>query len=129
MKKVSVNKGKGLKIATNINSLTKRIIAFRDARDWKQFHNPKDVALSMVLEAGEVMEHFQWKNKEEMEKYVKENKTAIGEELADVLYWVLLMSYDLNIDILNALEHKIEINEGKYPVEKAKGKHTKYNNL
>ncbi len=113
----------------NIENLTKRIIAFRDARDWKQFHNPKDVALSLVLEAGEVMEHFQWKNKEEMEKYVKENKTAIGEELADVLYWVLLMGHDLNIDVLDALEKKIKINEDKYPVEKSKGKHTKYNKL
>lgn len=113
----------------DIKLITKRIIAFRDARDWKQFHNPKDVALSLVLEAGEVMEHFQWKSKKEMEKYVKENKTAIGEELADVLYWVLLMSHDLNIDVLDSLEKKIKINEDKYPVEKAKGKHTKYNKL
>jgi NTP pyrophosphatase (non-canonical NTP hydrolase) len=109
--------------------LTKRIIAFRDARDWKQFHNPKDVALSLVLEATEVMEHFQWKNAKEMEKYVKENKVAIGEELADVLYWVLLMSHDLDIDILSALDRKLKINEAKYPVEKAKGKHTKYDRL
>jgi NTP pyrophosphatase (non-canonical NTP hydrolase) len=113
----------------NIKDLTRRIIAFRDVRDWKQFHNPKDVALSLVLEAGEVMEHFQWKNREEMEKYVKENKTAIGEELADVLYWVLLMSHDLNIDVLDALEKKIKINEDKYPVEKAKGNAKKYNQL
>ncbi len=109
--------------------ITKRIIAFRDARDWKQFHNPKDVALSLVLEATEVMEHFQWKNAKEMEKYVRENKVAIGEELADVLYWVLLMSHDLDIDILSALDRKLKINEAKYPVEKAKGKHTKYNKL
>lgn len=113
----------------DIKELTKRIIAFRDARDWKQFHNPKDVALSMVLEAGEVMEHFQWKNKEEVEKYSIEHKEEIGDELADVFYWVLLMSFDLNIDILKALENKIKKNEDKYPVEKAKGKHTKYTNL
>ena len=111
------------------NDLTKRIIAFRDARDWKQFHNPKDVALSLVLEAGEVMEHFQWKNKEEIEKYIETNKADIGEELADVLYWVLLMSHDLKIDVLDALEKKIKKNEEKYPVEKTKGKHTKYNKL
>jgi len=113
----------------DINDLTKRIIDFRDARDWKQFHNPKDVALSLVLEAGEVMEHFQWKNKEEMDVYIKTNKDDIGEELADVLYWVLLMSHDLKIDIFQALEKKIKKNEDKYPVEKAKGKHTKYNKL
>jgi len=113
----------------NINDLTKRIIAFRNARDWKQFHNPKDVALSLVLEATEVMEHFQWKDKEEIEKYVETNKDEIGEELADVLYWVLLMSHDLRIDVLDALEKKILKNEEKYPVEKAKGRHTKYNKL
>lgn len=113
----------------NIKELTKIIIAFRDARDWKQFHNPKDVALSLVLEAGEVMEHFQWKNKEEIEKYIKTNKVEIGDELADVLYWILLMSYDLKIDVLDALEKKIRKNENKYPIEKVKGKHTKYNKL
>lgn len=116
-------------IMKNIKDLTSRIIAFRDARDWKQFHNPKDVALSLVLEAGEVMEHFQWKNKEEMEKHVIENKEDIADELADVLYWVLLMSNDLKIDVLDALENKINKNESKYPVEKAKGKHTKYTDL
>jgi NTP pyrophosphatase (non-canonical NTP hydrolase) len=113
----------------DINDLTKRIIAFRDARDWKQFHNPKDVALSLVLEAGEVMEHFQWKNNEEMEKYVIEKKSEIGEELADVLWWVLLMSHDLEIDVLDSLEKKIVKNEGRFPIEEVKGKHIKYNQL
>lgn len=113
----------------NIKDLTKRIIDFRDARDWKQFHNPKDVSLSLVLEAGEVMEHFQWKNKEEIEQYVKTDKEHIGEELADVLYWVLLMGHDLDIDVLDALDKKIKKNEEKYPVEKAKGNHIKYNKL
>jgi NTP pyrophosphatase (non-canonical NTP hydrolase) len=83
----------------------------------------------LVLEATEVMEHFQWKNREEMDKYIVSNKSDIGEELADVLYWVLLMSHDLDIDVLEALERKIKINEDKYPVEKSKGKHTKYNKL
>lgn len=114
---------------SDVKSLTDRIIKFRDARDWKQFHNPKDVSLSLVLEASEVMEHFQWKDKEEMEKYIVTNKDDIGEELADVLYWVLLMSNDLKIDVLKALEKKIKKNEDKYPVEKAKGKHTKYTKL
>ncbi len=110
-------------------SLTKRIVDFRNAREWKQFHNPKDLSLSLVLEATEVMEHFQWKSKEEMEKYVVTNKEDISNELADVLYWVLLMSSDLNIDVAKSLNKKMEINEAKYPIEKAKGKHTKYNKL
>lgn len=113
----------------NIEKLTKKIVAFREARDWKQFHNPKDMALSLVLEAGEVMEHFQWKNIAEMEEYVKTHKDGVGEELADVLYWVLLMSHDLEIDILQSLEEKLNKNALKYPVEKVKGKHAKYNKL
>lgn len=112
-----------------IESLTKEIVSFRDEREWKQFHNPKDMSLSLVLEAGEVMEHFQWKNGEEMEKYVTEHKDEIGEELADVLYWILLISHDLNINILEALEKKIKKNKEKYPVEKAKGRHIKYTDL
>lgn len=99
--------------------LTERIVSFRDARDWKQFHNPKDLSLSMVLEAGEVMEHFQWKNAEEMQKHIEENRSEIADELADVLYWVLLMSHDLNIDIFEAVDRKMRKNEKKYPEDKA----------
>lgn len=102
---------------------------FRDERDWKQFHNPKDVALSLVLEAAEVLEHFQWKSRLEVKKYLKTNKKNVGEELADVLYWVLLMSHDLGINIKKALEEKLKQNEKKYPVSKSKGKHTKYKRL
>lgn len=112
-----------------IDKMTEKIISFRDARNWKQFHNPKDLALSLVLESTEVLEHFQWKSKEEVEDYVKTNKNDIGEELADVLYWVLLMSNDLDIDILEALRNKIQKNEAKYPIAKSKGVSTKYNKL
>lgn len=114
---------------SDIKRLTEKIKRFRDERNWKQFHNPKDVAISLVLEATEVLEHFQWKNKTEIEEYLKNNKANIGEELADVLYWVLLMCNDLKIDIIKMLEKKIKKNEEKYPVEKAWGKHTKYNKL
>lgn len=113
----------------DIDDLTKKVLAFRDARDWKQFHNPKDCAISLSLEAAEVLEHFQWKNKEEVEKYIKTNKKDIGEELADVLYWVLLMSSDLGIDITKAFELKMKENNKKYPVKKSKGKHNKYTEL
>jgi Predicted pyrophosphatase len=113
----------------NIEELTEKLIAFRDARDWKQFHKPKDVALSLVLEACEVMEHFQWKNDEEIQKYVVDAKEEIGEELADVLNWILIMSHDLDINILEALEKKILKNAEKYPVEKAKGNAKKYTEL
>lgn len=112
-----------------IQRLTKEIIAFRNRRKWKQFHNPKDVSLSLVLESTEVMEHFQWKSPEEIKNYVKKNKEAISEELADVLYWILLLSHDLNIDIEKSLDKKLKINNEKYPVKKSKGVHTKYTEL
>jgi len=113
---------------SDIKDLTEKVLAFRDARDWKQFHNPKDMALSLMLEAGEVVEHFQWKNNKEIEEYVKEKKEEIGDELADVLYWVLLMSNDLDIDIIEATNRKMEKNDKKYPADKAKGSAKKYTN-
>ncbi len=114
---------------SDIKELIKKIKDFRDERDWKQFHNSKDVALSLMLEAAEVLEHFQWKSPKEVDEYTKKNREEIGEELADVLYWVLLMSYDLEIDVKKALEKKLKKNEKKYPVGKARGKHIKYNKL
>lgn len=107
----------------------KRIVKFRDERDWKKFHNPKDQALSLVLEAAEVLEHFQWKNEKEMQEYLKTNKEEIGEELADVLYWVLLMSHDFGIDILEASKKKMDKTEAKYPKDLSRGNHKKYTEL
>jgi NTP pyrophosphatase (non-canonical NTP hydrolase) len=114
---------------TPIEELMKTVVAFRDARDWKQFHNPKDCAISLSLEASEVLEHFQWKSKEEIDAYLAVHTEKVGEELADVLYWILLMSNDLDIDIADAFMKKLEKNGAKYPVEKAKGVHTKYTEL
>lgn len=114
---------------SDIKKLTEKIKKFRDERDWKQFHNPKDIALSLVLEAAEVLEHFQWKSQSEIEEYLKKNKEDVGEELADVLYWVLLMSSDIGIDVKKALIKKMKKNEEKYPPDKSRGKHTKYNKL
>lgn len=113
----------------NIDELTAGIIAFRDARDWAQFHNPKDVAISLSLEAAELLEHFQWKNPEEIKKHLKTHKLEVSEELADVLYWVLLLGHDLKIDVPDALTKKLRKNAKKYPVAKAKGRHTKYTGL
>lgn len=114
---------------SDIEDLQKRIVAFRDARDWKQFHNPKDVAISLVLEASELLEHFQWKSPDEVKKHLKDNKDDVSDELADVLYWVVLMAHDLDIDLSQALQAKMKKNEAKYPVSKAKGSHKKYTEI
>ena len=102
---------------------------FVDERDWNQFHNPKDLSISLSLEAAEVMEHFQWKNPEEMAKHSIDKKDDVGEELADVFYWVLLLANKLDIDLVDAFKKKMDKNRAKYPVAKAKGSHKKYTEL
>jgi NTP pyrophosphatase (non-canonical NTP hydrolase) len=114
---------------SEIKQLTAKIRAFRDARDWKQFHNHKDVALSLVLEASEVLEHFQWKSPKEVEEHGKANKEELADELADVAMYLFELADNLNIDLPNAIDQKMKKNSLKYPIHKAKGRHTKYNKL
>ena len=114
---------------SEIKELIEKIIKFRDERDWEQFHKPKDLAISLSLESAELLEHFQWKNESEIENYIKDSKEEIAEELADVLYWVLLMSNELDIDIVASFNRKMLKNQKKYPVSKAKGNHKKYDEL
>ncbi len=114
---------------SDIKTLSKQVVSFRNKRNWKQFHNPKDLAISLSLEASELLEHFQWKSVVEMEGYVKNNKKEIARELADVLYWVSLIQNHLKIDLIKAFTEKMEENKIKYPVNKSKGKSTKYNKL
>jgi len=113
----------------DLKELQSRIVEFRDARDWKQFHNPKDMAISLVLEAAEVIEHFQWKTPEEIKDHLTKNKQDLSGELVDVLYWVLLMAHDLGINLDKEFENKMQKNEEKYAVEKSKGNHRKYTEL
>jgi len=118
------------KKSATLAELQKKVIAFRDLRDWKQFNNPKDLALSLTLEAAEVLEHFQWKaTKEDIDKHIKTHKKEIGEELSDVLYWVLTMSHDLEIDLADAFQKKMIKNAKKYPIKKSKGRREKYDKL
>ncbi|MBI3624069.1 nucleotide pyrophosphohydrolase [Candidatus Saccharibacteria bacterium] len=109
-----------------MDKLTKRIVAFVKTRDWEQFHNPKDTAISLSLEAAEVLEHFQWKTAKEIKTYLKTHKKELGDELSDVLYWVLLMCYYFDIDVKEAFERKMLKNETKYPAHVVKGRPDKY---
>jgi NTP pyrophosphatase (non-canonical NTP hydrolase) len=110
----------------SFEDLQKKVVEFRDVRDWKQFHNPKDMAISMALEAAEFLEHFQWKNDMEIKEHLRKRKEDVEDELADVLYWVLLIANDLDVKLDQAFLRKLEKSGKKYPIEKAKGKHTKY---
>ena len=112
-----------------LEQMTRQILAFRSARRWEQFHNPKDMALSLMLEAGEVAEHFQWKDLDEAQQHIAAHREEIAEELADVLYWVLLMSHDLKVDLPAAFAAKMHKNDAKYPVERAMNSHRKYSEL
>lgn len=114
---------------SEIKELTKKIKQFRDERNWLQFHNHKDMALSLVLEAAEVLEHFQWKSPEEVVNHGKNLKNEISDELADVAIYLFELADNLEIDLQEAIIRKLEINDKKYPVEKAKGKHLKYDKL
>ena len=118
-----------IKLMTDLEELQRKVIEYRDERSWKQFHNPKDVSISLALEAAELMEHFQWKSPTEMKEHLKKNHDKVSDELMDVLYWVLLMANDLNVDIKKSFERKMNENIKKYPISKAKNSHKKYTEL
>ncbi len=114
----------------DLSILVEELRKFRDERDWKQFHNHKDMALSMVLESAEVLEHFQWKSPAEVDTYAQENKADIAEEIADVLKYLVQLADNIGVeDIVQVALDKLQRDALKYPVDKAKGKHTKYTKL
>ena len=103
-----------------------QILKFRDDREWKQFHNPKDLAISISLEASELLEVFQWSGAD----ISSDNKIEkIKEELADVVNYCVLMADTCGLDLDEIVQEKIKKNNEKYPVEKAKGKSDKYDKL
>ena len=108
---------------SDIKTITEALINFRNERDWEQFHNPKDLALAINVEAGELLELFLWKN------YEDANKEKIKEELADVFAYAFLLADKYQFDVKEILLDKIQKNAAKYPVEKAKGTAKKYNEL
>ena len=112
-----------------VQEIVQKIRKFRDERDWIQFHDPKNIAISITLESAELLEHFQWKDKGEVEQYIHKHKTKIQDEIADVAIYLFELSDNLDIDLLKSIEKKLKKNARNYPVKKAKGKHTKYNKL
>ena len=103
--------------------ITKVLLEFRNERDWEQFHNPKDLALALNVEAGELLELFLWKDSKDA------NIEKVKEELADVFAFAFLLAEKYNLDVKEIVLEKIKKNAEKYPVEKAKGTATKYNEL
>ena len=117
-------------MSDRLNEIVVKLLEFRRERDWEQFHRPKDLAISVVLEAAELLEEFQWKTDEEIKRYLQEGGLSrVREELADIAIYIAIMSHDLGIDLLDEMGKKIRKNEEKYPVEKSKGSSKKYDKL
>lgn len=114
---------------SDIRALQDKIRQFNDERDWGQYHNAKDTAESVIIEAAELLEHFQWKKPEEIEQYVNEHRTEIGEEIADVAIYLFNLADKIGLDLREVIEDKIAKNAKKYPVDKAKGSNKKYTEL
>jgi len=109
-----------------IEDLSQQIRNFRDERDWAQFHNPKDMAIAISIEASELLEHFLWKHPEELDQRVAERRDAIEDEIADIGIYLTELADNLGIDLLAAMSRKIEKNAAKYPAAKVKGSSKKY---
>ena len=112
-----------------IKALQAKIREFRDERDWKQFHNPKDMATAICLESAELLEHFQWRNGAEIDARAIEKRAEITDEIADIAVYLLELADNLGIDITAAINQKMVKNATKYPVAKAKGSNKKYTEL
>ena len=106
-----------------------RIRQFRDERNWKRFHNPKDLAASISIEAAELLELFQWQSAEESARYAVANRERVSEEIADVAIYLIELADVAGIDLAAAIEAKLAKNAAKYPVEKSRGVWTKYTDL
>lgn len=115
----------------SLDDLTRRLIAFRDARDWRQFHSLKDLIVSLNLEAGELLELTQWQSEAAFDKAAQDADThqRLKEECADVLLYLLLIAERTGIDLQAAAAEKIAINDAKYPVDRARGNARKYTEL
>lgn len=113
----------------SLKELRELALRFRAERDWAQFHTPKELAISLVVESAELLELLQWKSGEQLESAIKSKHSEIADELGDVLHSVLLLAHELNIDLGEAFAKKLQKVAAKYPVHKAKGKPHKYTDL
>lgn len=108
--------------------LLEHLISFRRERDWEQFHRPKDLAISLSIEAAELLEWFQWRTDDEISQMlISDKRQQLEDELADVAVYLTYLSHDLGIDLDAAIARKLKKNAAKYPAEKVRGRADKYN--
>lgn len=113
-------------MADSLDELRGKINAFVEERDWAQFHSPKNLAMAMIVEAAELVEHFQWNTEEESRMLTESKREQVGHELADTFVYLLRLAEVLDIDLIEAANSKILLNAKKYPVDKARGSNAKY---
>jgi NTP pyrophosphatase (non-canonical NTP hydrolase) len=116
-------------MADSLAELQSAIDEFIAERDWAQFHAPKNLAMGVAIEASEIMEHFLWRTGEESFALDDRKRAEVANEIGDVLIYLLELGRSLDIDVIAAAQAKLEINREKYPVDKAKGRATKYVDL
>ncbi len=110
----------------DLNDLKIRLRKFAQERDWNQFHSPKNLSMALIGEAAELVEHFQWLTEEQSQSLPKDKHHEVALELADIFIYLIRIADKLNVDLVEAANKKIIINQQKYPVEKVKGKSKKY---
>jgi NTP pyrophosphatase (non-canonical NTP hydrolase) len=113
-------------MADSLLVLRTRINQFVAERDWAQFHTPKNLAMAMIVEAAELVEHFQWDTPQESQQLSAEKREAVSHELADTFVYLLRLAEVLDVDLIEAAHKKIDLNAQKYPIEKARGSNAKY---
>lgn len=116
-------------MSDSIRELTAQIRAFRDARDWLQFHGPKELAVAITAEAGELLQHFVWQTPEQSAERVRTRRDAIGDEIADVALLLFELADNLGLDLAAQMRAKLAANETRYPADKARGSNRRYNEL
>ena len=113
----------------SLSDLARQLDQFSNERDWKQFHSPKNLASALVVEAGELLEHFQWLTEDQSQALTPQKLEAVGAEIADVLLYLVQLSTALGINPVEAAQAKIQLNAQKYPIESARGTSKKYDEL
>ena len=110
----------------DFNTLRDRLKAFARERDWEQFHSPKNLAMALIVEAAELLEHFQWLTPEQSESLPDDRRREVELEMADIFIYLMRMCERLDVDLLDVVEDKIKMNEEKYPADKVRGSAKKY---
>jgi len=116
-------------MGNDLKSITEKIIQFRDARQWVQYHDPKNLSLALGIEAAELQEIFLWKTSEESKNLSQKDISRVSDEIADIFIYLTYLCYEFKIDLFDTTLKKIEKNAIKYPIEKSKGSNKKYNEL